>query len=75
MFGAGWGQDGHVLPLPFDVLEARGVRWCVCMMGGGCIRMQKLSLKLGDLALYGQLPGHLVVLSARCGLHLANMSR
>lgn len=67
-FGAGWGQDGDFGSLPFGVLEATGMRWCVCIRG--CIRIQKLSLKLCDLALDGLLPGQFLLLSAGCGLHL-----
>ena len=67
-FGTGWCQDGNIRPLPFGVLEARGMRWCVWIRG--CIRIQKLSLKLGDLALDGQLPCQFLLLSASYGLHL-----
>jgi hypothetical protein len=67
-FGAGWCQDGNVRPLPFDVLEARGMGWCVC--GRGCARIQKLSFKLGDLALDGLAPQQFLLLSVSRSLHL-----
>jgi len=53
VLGASWYQDGHVRPPPFCLLEARGMGW---WGGEGYIRIQKLSLKLGDLALDGLLP-------------------
>jgi hypothetical protein len=67
-FRTGWYQDGNIRPLPFGVLEARGMRWCVWIRG--CIRIQKLGLKLGDLALDGLLPCQFLLLSASYGLHL-----
>lgn len=43
------------------------MRWCACIRG--CVGIRKLSLKLGDLALDGLLPGQFLLLSASRGLH------
>ena len=53
VLGASWHQDGHFRSPPFCLLEAGGMGW---WRGQGCIRIQKLSLKLGYLALDGLLP-------------------